>query len=699
MTDNMPDFDSMSPEEIMAWMETLAKRQGASSEGFTTAADMDIAEIDPDTVVIDEPGYVPYGQEAPVQPQAVPARPAAVPPPEPPRPSVPLSVPIEPPRPPAPPPIPVEPERPVMQPAAQQESLFAQPAEEQGSLAWLESLAADQDDSLFNLDLSGLADEIPEAVSPAVDPVSWLEDLARSQGEMPATQTPNAPQPAESDSLTWLESLARRQGANPEEFTTAADMAIPAPPEEVEAPAYTPFSFDTPTTHRQPPAPEPLKLDNPASFLDSLAAEHGYSEEGVRATQRPPEPPAPEPAESDLSLEGIQQAISQGTVTPEQMQVFLEHETDFALQAPEEPLLEDYDPDAPPIPAELPDWLLEQVGPPPAAEAQPESTPAASQQPQLEQLIDQASALDDMPDWLKADMTSVEDVDLESIFAQTKDETQLEMPLASAPAQPSPLVDLEIDPNDPWAEAFDSERELGAVNVDEIPEWYEQNIHDPDRIAAVDRIISGEPEAPDVLEDIAAEAIAAVLSAEPLPEETVLPAGVPQAIPDWMPVFEPAAAAAAPVVEAVEAAAESQPIEEDLFTADMPDWLKEAMEVEEEIPDIFTNLEPAAQVPAPEPVVIVPPAPAAPRPAAPIAASLEAARASSQGGDIETSLSQYEALVRGSIELETVVEDLSHLALIHKGNPAVYRVLGDGLMRQGKLQAALDTYRAALNQL
>jgi predicted negative regulator of RcsB-dependent stress response len=34
-----------------------------------------------------------------------------------------------------------------------------------------------------------------------------------------------------------------------------------------------------------------------------------------------------------------------------------------------------------------------------------------------------------------------------------------------------------------------------------------------------------------------------------------------------------------------------------------------------------------------------------------------------------------------------------------KKNPAVYRVLGDGLMRQGKLQTALETYRKALKML
>src|ERR1700712_4350233 len=81
MSDNTPDFDNMSPEEIMAWMETLAKRQGAS-EGFTTAADMDIAEIDPNTAVIDEAegGYVPYGQERtqPIKPATpAPSKPAA----------------------------------------------------------------------------------------------------------------------------------------------------------------------------------------------------------------------------------------------------------------------------------------------------------------------------------------------------------------------------------------------------------------------------------------------------------------------------------------------------------------------------------------------------------------------------------------------------------------------------------------------
>ena len=114
MSDNMPDFDNMSPEEIMSWMETLAKRQGAS-EGFTTAADMDIAEVDPSTAVIDEPGYVPYGQE---KTQPLNTQPAA---PAPPKPAAPAPAPRPTTAPPAQPPQPQV--RPLTPPPAQQRPL------------------------------------------------------------------------------------------------------------------------------------------------------------------------------------------------------------------------------------------------------------------------------------------------------------------------------------------------------------------------------------------------------------------------------------------------------------------------------------------------------------------------------------------------------------------------------------------------
>lgn len=686
MADNTPDFDSMSPEEIMAWMESLAKRQGASSDEFTTAADIVIAEIDPDTVIIDEPGYVPFGEEAPKKPEAAPPPAAAAPPPPPAKPA-----PEPEPEPPAPIPVP-EPELPVMQPVARTDELetVVQPKVDEGSLAWLESLAADQGDDLFNLDLSSLSEEVePEPVSTAVDPVSWLEDLARTQGELDSPLPQQESLPGGADSITWLESLARRQGAKPEELTTAADLDIPTPEADVEEPAYTPFSFETPTTHRrQPSTPEPLKLEDPAAFLDSLAAEQGYSEEGVRATQ-PPAQPAPE---LDLSIEGIQKAISDGTVTPEQMQVFLEHQTDIAAQQPDEPMFEGYDPDAPPVPAELPDWLLEQVGPPPSATQA--AKPPAPEQPPLIDVIAQPPPVDEMPDWLKADIASPEEMDLESIFAQTDDEVPAPMPIITI--EPEAEGEIVVDPNDPWVEAFDLEHEQGAVNIETVPEWYERNLGDPDRIAAVEQLAHHpQPQA---------EAVVATdgLSDAPLPTEHDLPRGAPQALPGWVPAAPSVQEAAAASVEVEPAIAEIpdwlREVESAVSPEEIPDWLKETITPEEE--SIFAPAappEPVAQVAAP--VQPRPAPPPAPIPAFTGTAALESARAKNRGGDLEASLAEYEALVRSNANLEAVVDDLSQVVKSNRNNPAVYRVLGDGLMRQGKLQAALDTYREALNQL
>lgn len=69
--------------------------------------------------------------------------------------------------------------------------------------------------------------------------------------------------------------------------------------------------------------------------------------------------------------------------------------------------------------------------------------------------------------------------------------------------------------------------------------------------------------------------------------------------------------------------------------------------------------------------------------------------------DLTHSLEQYEAVVRANSNLDEVIGDLSTALKdeVMKKNPALYRVLGDALMRRGKLQEALDTYRKALNLL
>lgn len=60
MTD-MPDFDKMTQDEIMRWMESLAKRQGAT-EGFVTDADADVPDVNEDDERLQNVGeYIPHG--------------------------------------------------------------------------------------------------------------------------------------------------------------------------------------------------------------------------------------------------------------------------------------------------------------------------------------------------------------------------------------------------------------------------------------------------------------------------------------------------------------------------------------------------------------------------------------------------------------------------------------------------------------
>src|SRR5258708_13770766 len=68
---NKNDDDPLGGMDPMAWLESLAARQGANPDELTTAHDLDIPEMPPDTVV-DEPCYTPGDDTA----NTVPASPA-----------------------------------------------------------------------------------------------------------------------------------------------------------------------------------------------------------------------------------------------------------------------------------------------------------------------------------------------------------------------------------------------------------------------------------------------------------------------------------------------------------------------------------------------------------------------------------------------------------------------------------------------
>lgn len=763
--DNMPDFDSMSQEEIMAWMETLAKRQGANLNELTTAADSNVAEIDPNSVVIDEPGYVPYGQSssAASQPKTQPTPPPAEPP-KVEQPSAPASEVPEVEQPPAPvsrPPLPrpeprqaeqppapprrVEPirvERPTPPPARapeperEPEPAATPPAAsaDDGTLAWLESLAADQTDDLFNLDLTTLpVDDNPTPIPTTperANPLSWLESLTASQGEpQPALESlddDDDDEPSEKidpfaegvDPMEWMETLARRQGADPEELTTSANLNVPQlDDEDVEGLEYEPFSFDTYPVSRQAQQtePEPAAVENPEDFLRSLASGEGY---GDGETTEPPAARAAAPRQDEMSMDAIQAAIADGTVTREQMQVFLEQQAQLAQEA--EPLEdeEDVEVEEPLAPAEIPDWM---------SDFMPQDEPAEPPAPTapLEAIFDQQppAAMPDMPDWLLDEEPDVDSLGLESIFDEPA-ETPTPQSSVETPAAEAAYAG-EYDPDDPWAEAFDLEQTNGMDDINTVPEWYQQNVNDPRRIADVERRAG-----------IAADE--SKLRDSALPPESDLIAGQPTITPDWMRELLPTASfpdftedeAEEEIVEAEAVVIEDEDempdwlreVEASVSPDEVPEWLREPLAEDEALPDLDLPSVVAAPEPEPQPEPQRQPEPAraqtppqqpkpAPKPQpAPqpertysdpeeVRAALEAARDKEQSGDLEGSLSEYEQLIRMNIHVDVVVADLQQLVKSYKSVPAVYRVLGDGLMRQGKLQAALDTYREALNQL
>ncbi|PJF34462.1 MAG: hypothetical protein CUN49_15555, partial [Candidatus Thermofonsia Clade 1 bacterium] len=110
-------------------------------------------------------------------------------------------------------------------------------------MAWLESLArrqgANPDELITKADLDI---PLPSAEAPS-------EHAAPEAPPEPAVPVAQSPQPAADDPLggmdpmAWLESLARRQGANPDELITKADLDIPLP------------SAEAPSEHAAPEAP------------------------------------------------------------------------------------------------------------------------------------------------------------------------------------------------------------------------------------------------------------------------------------------------------------------------------------------------------------------------------------------------------------------------------------------------------------
>jgi len=792
--DEFPDFDSMSPEEQMAWLESLARRQGANADEFLTAADQNIPI--PEDVEIDEPGYVPYsireggrmerGPEGPREPDES----EEVGPEEPEDEEEDLSEDAA-----------DEEFPPVLEdvefqadafvtapemndPDAPSETGIADMEEEVSDetltdedladpMTWLDSLtpqamatddellaeieraaqgdefrfdrdeqelgraerlpmsdpaAAFDFDMLEDFDLDGfeefdLADEArakdelptPRAETGAADEQTdrWLERFAdRSEDEeraapagyeQPAAEAERPPVVDESalraaaaaqadeqetfgeaeaeaadewaeedvlggaDPMTWLETLARRQGADLEQLTTEADLEIPELPEDtvVDEPGYTEYS---------PFGILPPRREAAAQFESSRGQADGRAE---RKSELPAE------------LEALNESLgwlSEMTEEPEgDLTAWLAIEDTFAER---ELRTEEAGESTAPSPAEPDDALAGMTD---------EEIELALRRGELTGEQELA--------WLQrtAHNRAME-------FGQDAGAVE---PAEVEPAQPAELPS--------WLQAMRDASAVDEEAADEAEYFFDVEMPEGEAEAALEEESVSEAELAAFLEDegfsAEAEALADALSEElesgagAEPEEAVLAEAAPIEMPDWLLEADEESASDAELPAWL-----SEPLQESAAPAeDMPDWLGELREAElAETPAMPGEGTPAVQVDSfPEPEFFAPQREAA-IPEGKLfatyrqrleeepgdhASRLALARTLRIHGEIAPSLDHYETLIENAQLLEDVSNDLALLVEEQPYQPRVRRLLGDTLMRQGRLQDALDAYRTALEQL
>ncbi len=773
---NKPEDDPLGGMDPMAWLESLARRQGANPDELTTAANLDVPMPSADTPV-DAPGYTP-GYESAAKPVAAPVPPPPVPEPAPP----PAAAAVDP----------------------------SDPLGGMDPMAWLESLARRQGANVDELTTAADLDVPMPAADTVLDepgytpgydsapkkkdaepPTIISETEAKpSQPTPPPPQpkpTPSAPPPPEptpdltfddplggADPMAWLESLARRQGANVEELTTAADLDVPMPASDAQstAPGYTdfdPFSASTlsPSARalEQPPAVEPESTSSdalggadPMAWLESLAAKQGAPLEELptmhaEAAQSAPlsdesDPmawlasfgdPTPYGSVDDFAPTGTDQFLvesmtpdaarswldslsSEAEVAspppsvpegvspieagglsndPQEVQAWLTSQLGSLMQvrAEEDELALPID-DSPAEPSSsLPDWLSEAIVDP--------TLPAA--RGALDPDIKLPTPPADLPTWLlEAAEPEALDLDLDADFLPE------EMPASEA----IPEMAIELDPQeiermikptspeevDDLAEYFNEEYDRRRAGDETIPLWYLEALQRAESAPLPEPTAQTQP------------------PAEPEPEFTFAPLGEGD-MPDWLRIMQPEpeppaapepalpAAVGTTGIDWLDALTEGMPDAEAAPAAQRPEWLAPTGSLDPTVVERFEAeqaaraAEPPAPAPIPEPApaYVPPPAPPAPAPApvrsATVAASLSQARQQVAAGQVLPALESYQALVDSMESLEDVRADLRQLAEQHPKEPKVRRLLGDTHMRLGDLQAALDTYLNALKEL
>ncbi|MBL8045714.1 MAG: tetratricopeptide repeat protein [Anaerolineales bacterium] len=326
----MPDFASMSEDEQMRWLESLAARQGADPAELITQPSTPETLAGP---VMPSTGILPEWAEEPA--------PTAEPVSEMPdfarfigdEPEIPPTGPLMP-RTGILPPLPEEFAPDVSAAPVSAVPDFASMSEDE-QMRWLESLAARQGADPAELitqpeerfELPSVETEIPPT-GPLMPRTGILpplpEELAPDAAAEPVNAVPDFSSMTEDEQMRWLESLAARQGADPAELITQPEERFELPPMETPAPSTGPImpatgvlpSFEEElSTPLAPLTPEELRTDVPAWL--SGAAEPAEPPDWLKAIQIASAPrtevaeeSAPPPSEPVLDAEVPAEPVS-----------------------------------------------------------------------------------------------------------------------------------------------------------------------------------------------------------------------------------------------------------------------------------------------------------------------------------------------------------------------------------------------------
>jgi hypothetical protein len=572
-----------------------------------------------------------------------------------------------------------------LEPAGVPEALSAQP-DTADMPAWLRGVVEEEAGE----------DMLIEEISAGTDIPDWLQQVTDEVAGEPLTATGDDPLGVGTELPDWLREVEEGSAplaAAPVEPEAAQIQPAETPVDDNELPGWLrDVEMDTAEDKLFTPEPDTVSRLQPVSGVaDEAAIDDDNLPDWLRDSSDDEEPDDDDevfPDKFDVDDEALPDWLKQVQAAEQEGQLSALMEPETAPPPAEAEAKHEED--------ELPDWLKE-------VEAEAETLVISFEEKTvlpdsgLVEALPEPETMADLPDWLQEIEAGEEEVfepsepSPEEFFARIVPEEpaveeeelpdwlqevqpeEAELPVAQAPAEPEPVAEVS-------AESVDAE----IIEEEELPDWLREFAAEPEPVFEEVALL-----------DIAEPAAVEPAVAEPEPEvdlfepEEVSPVEMPEPVAAAMAEPEPQ-----PVIEA-----EPAPVAQTATPRlrELPDWLTKLREGDVDEEDL-TVPTPVAPAPA---VAKVQPALQSQAEAAPVIPEdaqerLKLARKARESGEIAEAVTFYDSLVSSGALLENVIEDLRQSVKTHPGQPMLYQVMGDAMMKDGRLQSALEAYRQAL---